>query len=130
MRAYSLDLRERIVGSVEGGERKVVVAERFGVSLSSVKRYVKRAKEERLEADKRPGQKPWLDAPAQEALAQQVKDHPDWTLEQRAAGLHEGTGVALKKSAVSKYLKRLGIAHKKRASFQVNETNKSVKPIG
>lgn len=130
MRAYSLDLRERIVAAVEQGEHKVIVAKRFGVGLASVKRYVKRAREGRLEADKRPGQQPWLDASAQAALAKQVKDHPDWTLDQRAAALLEETGVALKKSAVSKYLKRLSITYKKRAMSPTNEMSKSDKPIG
>ena len=130
MRAYSLDLRERIVAAVEQGERTLLVAERFGVSSASVKRYVKRAREGRLEADKRPGQQPWLDAAAQAVLEQQVKDHPDWTLEQRAATLLEDTGVALKKSAIGRYLKRLSITRKKRASSPVNEINKSVRPIG
>lgn len=130
MKAYSLDLRERIVAAVEQGERTVKVAERFGVGLATVKRYINRAEEGRLEADKRPGQQPWLDAQGQQALEQQVKDHPGWTLEQRAAALHEETGVKLKKSAVGKYLKRLGITHKKRASFPVNEMSKSAEPTG
>lgn len=130
MKAYSLDLRERIVAAVRQGERKVKVAERFGVGLATVKRYVKRAEEGQLEADKRPGQQPWLDACGQQVLEQQVKDHPAWTLEQRATALFEETGVKLKKSAVGNYLKRLGITHKKRASVPVNETSKSVKLTG
>ncbi len=42
MRAYSLDIRERIVGCWQEGDSKTSIAERFKVSLSSVKRYVKR----------------------------------------------------------------------------------------
>lgn len=118
MRAYSLDLRERIVAAVEAGESKVNVAKRFRVGLATVKRYVKRANEGRLEAEKRPGQQPWLDALGQKALDQQVKDYPGWTLEQRADKLFEDTGVRLKKSAIGKYLKRLGITHKKRLCCQ------------
>ena len=40
MKAYSEDLRERIVEAVERGMGKSEVARTFGMSLSSVKRYV------------------------------------------------------------------------------------------
>ena len=46
MRAYSEDLRERIVEAVDDGLRPVEVAERFKVSLASVKRYVKQKREQ------------------------------------------------------------------------------------
>jgi len=43
MNGYSEDLREKIVAAVGGGISKSQVAHTFGVSLSSVKRYVKKA---------------------------------------------------------------------------------------
>ena len=62
IKAYSLDLRERIVKAVASGQSKALVAERFGVDLASVKHYVKRSEQGCLAADKRPDQEPWLDA--------------------------------------------------------------------
>jgi transposase len=45
MRAYSEDLRKKIVAAIERGMSKAQAARLFGVSLSSVKRYSKTARE-------------------------------------------------------------------------------------
>jgi transposase len=45
MRAYSTDLRERIVRVVADGQPLREAARRFGVSVSAVKRYVVRQQE-------------------------------------------------------------------------------------
>jgi transposase len=42
MRAYSMDLRERIVAAVDAGMTQPETADRFGVSLSTVERYLAR----------------------------------------------------------------------------------------
>ena len=42
MRAYSVDLRERIVRAVAGGVPQSVAARTFGVARVSVQRYVER----------------------------------------------------------------------------------------
>ena len=40
MKAYSLDLHQRIVATVEGGQSKAAVARRFVVSYATVGRYL------------------------------------------------------------------------------------------
>src|SRR4051794_41890205 len=42
MRAYSMDLRQRIVAAVDAGLTQSQAAERFGVSLRTVERYLAR----------------------------------------------------------------------------------------
>src|SRR3954452_10056756 len=42
VRAYSMDLRERVVAAVDAGLPQSQAAERFGVSLRSVERYLAR----------------------------------------------------------------------------------------
>src|SRR3954468_3591025 len=42
MRAYSMDLRERVVAAVDAGLTQGQAAERFGVSLRTVERYLAR----------------------------------------------------------------------------------------
>jgi transposase len=50
MRAYSEDLRKKIVAAIERGMSKAQAARTFDVSLSSVKRYSKTARELEKEA--------------------------------------------------------------------------------
>jgi transposase len=70
MDAYSEDLRRKIVEAVE--ERRMnqsEAARAFGVSLSSVKRYVKAVREGRsLSPGRAPGKRPTLDEKARKLL--------------------------------------------------------------
>ena len=62
MRAYSEDLRENVVEGVKRGMKKSEAAYTFGLSLSSVKRYVGAACEGRsLLPKKQPGMRPKID---------------------------------------------------------------------
>ena len=131
MASYSVDLRERIVKAhLEEGQTKSAVARRFGVSRWTVERYVKRSATGRLAPTPHPGRGQRLDRAGCEVLRAQVAEQHDWTLEQHAKALLETTGVALKKSSVGNYLKRLGITHKKRASSRLNETKASERATG
>ena len=122
MASYSEDLRERIVKAhLEEGQNKSAVGRRFRVSRWSVARYVKRFKAGSLAATPHPGNRQRLDGAGCEVLRRQVQAHHDWTLEQHAKALTEATGIAIKKSSVGNYLKRLGITHKKRVSPLQNE---------
>lgn len=117
-----MDLRRRIVKAyTEEGQNKSEVARRFGVSRWTVGRYVKRAETGSLAATPHPGAKPWLNEAQCEVLRRQVEEHNDWTLEAHAEALARATGVSLKKSAIDKYFRKLGITRKKRASTPVNE---------
>ena len=53
MKPYSEDLRKRIVRAVEEGMSKSAAARLFGVSLSSVKRYMRLASREASLSPKR-----------------------------------------------------------------------------
>ena len=58
MKAYSVDLREKIIAAVERGMSKAQAARTFGVGATSVKRYVKLAEEGKpLRAGKAPAKK-------------------------------------------------------------------------
>ena len=61
MKAYSLDLRERLVRAVQLGKNKSEVARLFEVSLSTVKRFFKRLTQTQdLTPLPRPGRKPLI----------------------------------------------------------------------
>ena len=61
MKAYSIDLRKKIVESVRKGISKSETARRFDVNRSTVQRYIKQLEEEgSLAPKKRPGSHPKL----------------------------------------------------------------------
>src|SRR5215207_371945 len=69
MKAYSLDLRKKIVESVTKGISKSQTAQRFGVDRATVKRYCKRLDEcSTLAPSKRSGRRPKLDQRAMKLL--------------------------------------------------------------
>jgi transposase len=47
MRAYSQDLRERILLAVDQGRPRTEMVQLFGISLATLKRYIKQRREER-----------------------------------------------------------------------------------
>jgi transposase len=59
MKAYSKDLRQKIVDAVRRGMSKAEAARTFGIGISSVKRYTTKAQRgEPLEPGKAPGKRP------------------------------------------------------------------------
>ena len=114
MRAYSVDLRERIVEAVKG-ERlsKTEVAERYKVSRASVYRYLKLDKQGSIAPRKHPGQAQRLDDAQCQKLLGQLEEHRDATLEEHAELFEKAHGVMLKKSSIGNYFARLGVRRKK-----------------
>jgi transposase len=76
--AYSEDLRHKIVQALEQRRmNKSEAARVFGVSLSSVKRYAKAAREGRsLSPGKAPGKSPLLDEKARRFLEADAQERP------------------------------------------------------
>jgi transposase len=46
MKAYSQDLRERVLRAVDQGYPRTEIVQLFGISLSTLKRYLKQRREE------------------------------------------------------------------------------------
>lgn len=115
MRAYSLDIRERIVSCWQEGESKPSIAERFRVSLSSVKRYIRRFKTYGhvcpTEQRRMPGK---LTKRLRKRLAKQVEEHPDYTLGQHAQLWYDKYKKQVSESCLSRALRRMGITRKKK----------------
>jgi transposase len=124
MKAYSEDLRRKIVQAVERGMPKAEAARTFGVGLSSVKRYVSLAREGRsLAPKKRPGSRPKLDQSARRLLQADLQERPAATLPQRQRFLERLTGVRVSESTVSRMLKRMGWSRKKDRWVRARGTN-------
>ena len=115
MSGYSVDLRRRIVSAVEeSGMSKAQAARTFSVSLSSVKRYVDKAKRgESLASKKRPGSTPKLDQKARNLLAADLQERPYLTLQERCEYIETVTGLSVSRSTMCRAIARLGPTRKK-----------------
>ena len=119
MRAYSEDLRERIVQAVDAGMSKSAAAHLFEVSLNSVKRYVTlKHSTGHLTPKPRPGQKANISGEKVEILREQIRAKPDATLAQQAEQWEQTEGVKLSRSTFSRTLKRYKISYKKKSKSQ------------
>ena len=110
-----MDLRSRIVSAVEEeGMSKAQAARTFSVSLSSVKRYAKKAERgESLAPKKRPGSPPKLDAKVMKLLGKDLKERPFATLEERRDYVEAVSGISVSRSTVCRAIARLGPTRKK-----------------
>ncbi len=114
MKAYSEDLRRKVVEAVEQrGMGKSEAARGFGVSLSSVKRYVAKARQgSSLTPRKHPGPRPKLDERARRLLEADVEERPAVSLRERGRFLERVAGVRVSESTLSRLLRRMGFSPK------------------
>jgi transposase len=127
MRAYSVDLRQRIVDALEeAGATIDSVSQRFCVSSASVKRYKRQLQESgNLAAKPWPGRSPKIAPEEQERLKEMVASRSDWTLQRLCLAWNEQTGAPLSISVMARTLARLKITYKKRAKSPGKETRRN-----
>lgn len=116
MKAYSLDLRKKIVEAKQRGTPTVEVARFVGLGVSTVKRYAAAAREGRslaLAPKKRLGSKPKMDEAAARLLEADLRERPAATLPQRSEFLGHVAGVRVSDSTLTRILRRLGWSRKK-----------------
>lgn len=114
MRAYSEDLRQKVVTAVHRGMPKAQAARLFDISLSSVKRYAKMASQGRtLAAKKRPGRTPKINESTRKLLEEDIKERPAATVKERCRFLERLTGKSLSEPTIRRWLKRMGFSRKK-----------------
>jgi transposase len=125
MKAYSIDLRTKIVESVRRGISKSETARRFGVNRSTVGRYFKRLDESgSLAPKKAPGSPPKLDGSAMRLLEEDIKSRPWATHEQRCAFLFAVCGIRVSETTICRAIKkRLSHSRKKGQQQPVRETS-------
>jgi transposase len=113
MKAYSEDLRQKIVQATRRGVSKAQAARLFGVSLSSVKRYAGLARRGgSLAPGKSSGRPSKIGESAKKLLERDVQERPAATVSQRRRFLERITGESLSDSTVGRTLKRLGFSQK------------------
>jgi transposase len=124
MKAYSEDLRAKILQALDRGMPKSEAARTFGVSRSSIKRYAAARREGRsLSPKKHPGSKPKLDQKARKLLEADVEERPAITLKERCRFLKEMVGVSVSESTLSRLLRKMGFSPKGGAWVPQKETS-------
>jgi putative transposase len=119
-KAYSNDLRERVVAAKQSGESCRSVAARFGVAPWSVVKWTARARRTGSVSPAKMGgyRRPLLE-PHREWLLEQVRDCPHVTLAALQALLAD-RGVIVSHDTVWRFLRRCGFSFKKRRWSPMN----------
>ena len=112
-KAYSCDLRERVIEAVETGASRREAAERFEVSVSSAVKWVQRWRDRRSAAPKsRGGSTSPLEEFATKILAL-IAEQPDLTLLETVAELRKRR-IRTSRSSLWRFLDRHNITLKKK----------------
>lgn len=111
-KAYSMDLRKRVIEAREEGQTTAQLAERFKVSPSFVEKLQQRLRESgTLEAKPHGGgRQPKLSPDQDERLRALLAEKPDTTL----AELRQKLGIKVHLSSLWYRLQRLGLTFKKK----------------
>ncbi len=117
MKPYSKDLRLKVLEAVDRGMPRTQVAQIFGVSMPTIKRWLKRWRQTG-EVDPKPNPAPPArkGAALEEALPSQLRANPDSTLEEHRQLFEETYGISVSTSSISRAFERLGLPLKKRRS--------------
>jgi transposase len=121
MRAYSLDLRQKVVAAVERGDSTIEeVAASFGVGQTFVKKMLRQHRETG-DLSPRPhggGHKPRLSAKHLKMLRSEVARQPDKKVEALREHLAERAQVSVSAPTISRALSRLDLPRKKKHGGQ------------
>jgi transposase len=108
MRAYSKDLRVKVLDAVDRGMPRAQVANTFGISLPSIKRWLKRRRETgEVDAKAPPGPPAVKGAMLGEWLPAHLRRNPDLTLGEHCEAFAEDSGVKVSEATMSRAISRL-----------------------
>jgi transposase len=125
MKAYSQDLRQKVVQAVQQrGTSKSEAARLFGISLSSVKRYTKLASQGESLTPRKGGGRPLIaDDATRKLLENDIRNRPAATVSERRHFLESFAGKSLSEPTLRRLLKRMGFSRKKGLWGRWNEMN-------
>lgn len=115
-RAYSQDLRNRVLSATAEGSSARGAAERFGIGIKTAIEWVRRARETGERTARRQGQPKGSRVDKHEAfLRGLVAETDDITLAEMQARLREERGVAVGITTLWRFFDARGLTFKKRA---------------
>ena len=126
MKAYSVDLRERVVASVESGECNIpAAARRYKVSEPSIERWLARKRSIGTCAPLRYAGGPTRKLASAEAVIRAaVKAQSDATLQELCERVEKETKIQSNSSMMYRELVRLKLPRKKSRSMPANGTRR------
>ena len=108
MKAYSKDLRLKVLDALDRGMDRRELARIFGVSLPSVKRWLKMRREQGdVQARPIPGPPARKGAMLAQWLPSQLKSNLDLTLEEHCGAFEEDCGVKVSRATMCRAIGRL-----------------------
>jgi transposase len=131
MRAYSIDLRERVVAAVlDGGQTQRAVADRFAVSTDTVRRYLRQYRERGGDLSPRsaPGAVRHVPDLLLPDVERYVAEHPGTTIEQVRTWLKDTHGLAVSTATAHRMLGRLSVTWKKSHSGRPSKMAQNALP--
>jgi transposase len=115
MKAYSQDLRQRVLHAIDAGQSQAVVAQRRSVSIATIKRYLKQRREIGHVLPKPISGRPSIKGAALQAgLLEQLETHPDATREQHCQMWEARNGSRVSPASTSRARMALGWTRKKK----------------
>ena len=130
MKAYSLDLREKIIQTYEaGGITQRELAKRFRVSLYFVVMLLRRWRQENTLLPKKRGatMKPLSTPEIMQFLDEQIKKECDLSLLQLVELVREKYSISVSTKTMSRMLRRENLRYKKNVSMPASERAKESK---
>ena len=107
MKAYSIDLRERVLRSLKNGRQQTWVARELGIGLGTVKRYIKLEQTTGgLEPKPQQREQPKIRQEELVALQAQVDSHPDATIAEHIEYWVTSHGVRVGQATMCRALQR------------------------
>jgi transposase len=108
MNAYSKDLRLKVLSAIDRGIPRKEVADLFGVSLSTIKRWLKKRRQTGdVNVEKIPGRPSVKGKALREWLPSQLKVNPDLTLAEHCEAFEEEGGMEVSQATMSRNIARL-----------------------
>lgn len=114
MRAYSQDQRERVLRAIDQGKTRKEIVEALGVSLATIKRYLKQRRETgHVKPKANPGRPPKKRESLEAGLESQLRAHPNLSLERHCELWEQAHGEQVSRWTMIRAIRRLGWTRKK-----------------
>jgi len=129
VKAYSVDVREKVLRAVDQSYPRSEIIKLLGVSRATIKRYLKQRRETgTISVRPIPGRNSKKFAPLQAGLVAQLQAHPDVTLEIHCQLWEQEHGLRVSTTTMGRAIRRMGWTRKKRRWVPPNATKRHEQP--